>query len=210
VDRESLLQRMRARTASLHEAAERSGIVAALFGGHASQADYALYLRNLLPAYQVMEHALRTRPQYAGLAQPDIFRAESIIADLEDLSGSDWSTTLPLLPSAQKYAARVEWAVTTGMLIAHCYTRYLGDLNGGQLLARRLRHLFGPNFAALRFTEFPDVGSLRAAYRDQLDRVGERLCDPDLVIEESAVAFRLNIELSLEIDESGGIFISGR
>lgn len=187
---------MRERTTALHAAAERSGIVAALFGGHASQPAYALYLRNLLPAYQAME---LTNPAFA---QPCLYRAKSIIADLDELIGADWPAILPLLPSAETYAARVMLARGGPLLIAHCYTRYLGDLNGGQLLARRLQLLFGRSFSALRFTDFPDADTLRRTYRDRLDDAGRLLADPASVVEEAAVAFQLNIDLSLDLEKA--------
>jgi heme oxygenase len=202
----SLAQRMRGRTRELHVLAERSGIVAALLRGQVSRSCYALYLRNLLPAYQAMEQALRQnhdRPEFAGLAQPSLYRAESIVADLEDLAGSEWATCLPLLPSGDRYAARVGSAGRGATLIAHCYTRYLGDLYGGQVLGQRLAKRFGPTFRALAFNRFPgipDLDGFRAAYHANLNRAGDHLADIEAVVEEAAVAFDLNIQLSLEVD----------
>jgi heme oxygenase len=190
---------MRERTAALHSEAERSGIVAALFRGQATRTAYALYLRNLLPVYRTIENAL---PQSPDLDQPGLYRSARIEADLQDLAGRDWATALPILPSAETYAARIATAAGTPTLIAHCYTRYLGDLNGGQILARRLNILFGPDFTALRFTEFPAAATQRAAYRDQLDRAGRCLADLTPVIEEAAIAFQLNITLSVEIEKN--------
>ena len=153
-----------------------------------------------------MEHALRQRrhpSELAGLAQPSLFRAPSIEADLEDLSGHGWVASLPLLPAGETYAARVEWAAHGALLIAHCYTRYLADLNGGALLRQRLTHSFGADFRALAFHGFPeiqDLASFRGRYRASLDRAGERLADDTAVVEEAAVAFEMNIQLSLEVN----------
>ena len=201
----NLVQRMRRRTSELHIAAERSGIVAALIKGQVSRSRYALFLRNLLPAYQAMELALlhhRGRLNFHGLAQPSLYRAERIVADLIDLEGSGWAASLPLLASGERYAARVEWAGRSDMLIAHCYTRYLGDLYGGRMLAQRIMTRFGPNFQAVAFVTFPEIHDLdvfREAYRRDLDRAGGHLSDVEGVVEEAAVAFELNIQLSLEV-----------
>jgi heme oxygenase (biliverdin-producing, ferredoxin) len=201
----NLVRRMRRRTSELHIAAERSGVVAALIRGHVSRSRYALFLRNLLPAYQAMELALlhrRGRPNFDGLAQPSLYRAERIVADLVNLEGSDWAAFLPLLASGEQYAARVEWAGPSDMLIAHCYTRYLGDLYGGRMLTQRIMTRFGPEFRAVAFLTFPDIGDLdvfREAYRRDLDRAGGHLSDIEGVVEEAAVAFELNIRLSLEV-----------
>jgi len=202
----SLVQRMRERTAQLHCDAEGSGIIAALLAGRVSRRHYALYLRNLLPAYQAMEHALRHhrgRPVLAELAQPPVYRAESIVADLTHLAGPDWAAALPLLPAGERYGGRVEWAGAGAMLIAHCYTRYLGDLNGGPIIGRRLARSFGGDASALAFTVFPAIADVRgfaAAYRARLDRAGAALPDIAPVVEEAVIAFQLNIEVSQEVE----------
>jgi heme oxygenase len=197
---------MRRRTTDLHAQAERSGVVAAVLQGRVSKLCYALYLRNLLPAYQAMEQALqrnRNRPGFRELAQRALYREASIVSDLAALAGPDWATALPLLSSGEEYAARVEFAAAHGMLIAHCYTRSLVDLNGGQILRRRLTQTFGPTFQAHAFTTFPDIPDPRGfsqAYRVSLDRAGADLPDWGPIIEESAIAFTMNIHLSVDVE----------
>jgi heme oxygenase len=209
---------MRARTNELHRAAERSGIIAAILGGDITEVGYATYLRNLLPAYQAMESALQGRPGLLGIGEPAqqaLFRADSIVADLHNLAGADWVVSLPLRPAATLYADRVAWAASKGpLLIAHVYTRYLGDLNGGQVLARRLLRRFGPGFRATSFMAFPDIadiGAFTSMLRAALDRAGDSnpgfpgepgACETDAIVEEAAVAFELNIRLSLEVNDN--------
>jgi heme oxygenase (biliverdin-producing, ferredoxin) len=204
-----LVQRMRARTAELHARAERSGIVAAILAGHVSQSGYALYLRNLLPAYQAMERALLRslgRPGIGEIAQPLVYRARSIAEDLANLAGPGWAARLPLLPSGERYATRVAWAGRghSALLIAHAYTRYLGDLNGGRILRQRLVRLFGPDFRAVAFTEFPgisDVGAFASSFRQALDRAGDRVTDVECLVQEAAIAFEMSIRLSEDVDD---------
>jgi heme oxygenase len=124
------------------------------------------------------------------------------VSDLNTLNGPDWAESIPLLLSGRSYAERVEWAGTGALLLAHCYTRYLGDLNGGQLLQRCLVQSFGPDFKAVAFSRFPEIEDLetfRTTYRRSLDRAGSRLADVEDVVAEAAVAFRLNIQLSIEV-----------
>ncbi len=205
-DTGGLADQMRQCTAELHALAERTGVVATLLRGHISESQYALYLRNLLPAYQVMEETLQRfgdRPELDGLVQPALYRAASIVSDLQGLVGCGWAAALPLLPSGANYAARVACASDGARLLAHCYTRSLGDLNGGQLIARRLAHLFRPAFKASAFTMFPKIADIRAfaaTYRKHLNRAGDRLVDIAPVLNEAVVAFRLNIAISLEVE----------
>ena len=200
---------MRQRTGLLHEAAERTGIVAALLRGQATRAGYACYLRNLLPAYQALELALRRDdlPALAGLVHPALHRAESIQSDLSTLAGPSWSSTLPLLPAGQRYADRVVWAAQGGgaRLIAHCYTRYLGDLSGGQVLGRRVAGLFvdcAPVLAFTRFTGIDDLPGFAAAFRGRLDQAAAQAGFSDLIVEEAATAFQLNIDVSNAVMDS--------
>jgi heme oxygenase len=198
----SLTQRLRRRTSELHHAAEASGIVAKLMQGQITRSRYALFLRNLLPAYQAMEAALqhnRGRPIFAGLAQPSLYRADRIVTDLAHLEGSGWAGSLPLLASGRLYADRIAWVGQSELLIAHCYTRYLGDLNGGRVLMQRVLRRFGPDFPAVAFITFPDIQDMDgfcAAYRRNLDGTGRYLSDASGVVEEAAIAFQLNIEVS--------------
>ncbi len=203
----SLTQQLRRRTSVLHNAAEASGVVAAMMNGQVTRSHYALYLRNLLPAYQAMETALQdSRTIFPGLAQPSLYRGDRIVADLIALKGPDWAESLPLLASGRLYAERIAWAGHSELLIAHCYTRYLGDLNGGRVLMRRVLTRFGPDFPAIAFVTFPDIldiDEFRAAYRHNLDSAEVHLLDPSGVVEEAAIAFQLNIELSREVSGCG-------
>ncbi len=208
---DSLVRRMRARTAKLHQQAEQSGAVAALLQERITPNAYALYLRNLLPAYQVMEaalHRLRDSPLFRGLAEPALYRAEAITADLAALAGPDWSKHLPLLPCGRHYAERIDRAAggNAARLLAHCYTRYLGDLSGGQIIGRRLIKLLPPDMPAVAFTHFSGIADLRGfagQYRAAIDQAGVLLANPAPVIEEAAAAFQQNIDLSDETDAAG-------
>ena len=201
---------LRERTAQLHAKAERSGIIASILAGVVTPLGYGLYLRNLLPAYREMEQALqrhRSLPGLGYMAQSPLHRVARIEADLDRLAGRSWPSALPLLSAGQCYAERIRWvgAEDAELLYAHAYTRYLGDLYGGQTLRRHLIRRFGSHFLATAFTEFPAIEEIRgfaAGFGAALDEAGRHIADSSRVIEEAAVAFRLNIALSEEIAAS--------
>ncbi len=206
-----LAARLRAGTAALHTRAERAGIVADLLRGRATQAGYALLLRNLLPVYREIEDGLwrrRDSPALRPFARPDLFRASAIEADLSALRGAG-AATAPLLPAAARYAHRARLAASGdgGRLIAHAYVRVLGDLSGGRLFAPLLARTLGLPPAALRFYAFPDVPDLdaaKSAWRAGIDRAAAMLDDPADMAREARIAFRLNIALSEAVRTAAG------
>jgi heme oxygenase len=195
------------RTKTLHVEAERTGIIRDLLRGEASREGYILLLRNLLPAYRAMERGLerhRFSPVLGKLADFMLDRAPALEADLVALYGKRWSQHIPLLAAGETYSKRIEKAAEGDgtRLIAHAYTRYLGDLSGGQILRRLLSQsleLRSSQLSFYDFQRFSDPDALKADYRQALDRAGDLAADPMAVIEEGAVAFSLNIDLSCAI-----------
>jgi heme oxygenase (biliverdin-producing, ferredoxin) len=124
--------------------------------GRASREGYALFLLNLLPAYRALEAALelgRADPCLARLAVRALYRTAAIERDLHVLIGvrDRWPA---LLPAGAAYGAQVARSADR-RLIAHAYVRYLGDLNGGRILARLLARAPGLESEALGFYDYP-------------------------------------------------------
>lgn len=195
------------RTKALHAEAERTGIVRDLLRGEASRAGYILLLRNLLPAYRAMEHGLERHcgsPGMELLSRHRFGRTLAIESDLTVLCGPRWIEDVPLLSAGAIYAKRIAHAAEgDGMrLIAHAYTRYLGDLSGGQILQRLLARSLELRPSELTFYDFPDssdLEALKADYRKALDQAGAFAPDPQAVVEEGAIAFSMNIDLSCAV-----------
>ncbi len=198
------------RTKALHVEAERTGIIRDLLRGDASREGYILLLRNLLPAYQALEQGLERRrdsPILAGLAEYRLDRAPAIEADLLALCGKSWKHDIPLLKTGEVYARRIAKASEGdgAGLVAHAYTRYLGDLSGGQILQRLLERsleLSASELSFYNFSHFADLAALKANYRDALDRAAALASDQQAVVEEGAIAFSLNIDLSCAVKAS--------
>ena len=195
------------RTKALHLEAERTGIIRDLLRGEANLEGYILLLRNLLPAYQAMEDGLerhRGSREFAALANFRLDRAPALESDLVALCGKSWKRDIPLLSAGEIYARRIA-KVAEGdgaRLIAHAYTRYLGDLSGGQILQRLLKRSLALKPAELTFYDFPqfaDLAALKADYRNVLDEACAFAADPQVIIEEGAIAFSLNIDLSCAV-----------
>jgi heme oxygenase len=195
------------RTRELHVEAERTGIIRDLLRGEATREAYVLLIRNLLPAYQALEKGLarhRGSPALDRLIDFGLDRAPALEADLVALCGERWNQGIPLLAAGDFYARRIAKAAEAdgSRLIGHAYTRYLGDLSGGQILQRLLAQSLDLRLSELSFydfSRFSDLDALKAEYRQALDDAGAQIADPQLVIEEAAIAFSLNIDLSCAV-----------
>lgn len=194
---------LRERTEQVHLTAERSGIVADILRRKAGRDGYALLLRNILPAYETLEAALRQHSRNESLAifaQPALFRADAVRNDLVHLAGADFETSLPLLDETKRYVAAIEDAAQgDGLrLLAHAYVRYFGDLSGGQVLKKLLGQSMQLPPEALTLYEFADIPDHKAfknEMREAIDRAGDA-GDSEPLIAEALLAFEHNIAIS--------------
>lgn len=195
---------LKTETASLHAKAEKTGIVRQIIAGQIDKDDYAVFLRNLLPAYEQLEMALdhnRHLPALAEISLPAIYRAKSAAKDLVALSGPEWSKCLPVLNSATCYADQIA-AAHGPALIAHAYTRYLGDLNGGRIFKKILQTKGKFREDALNFFDYPALNDLTrsaADYRRAIDRAGALVDDWEAIVVEAQRSFERNIEISNDV-----------
>ena len=89
---------------------------------------------------------------------PALPRFASIVADLTALGASDWEVNHPPLSTTTDYTDRIT-AVSDELPrhIAHHYTRYLGDLSGGQSIAKRVADHYGATPDQLSFYRFDAI-----------------------------------------------------
>jgi heme oxygenase len=195
------------RTKALHLEAERTGFIADMLRGAASRDGYTLLLRNLHPAYREIEDGFARHRDSAilgPLARYRLARTPAIEADLVVLNGPDWADDVPLLPEAQDYARIIAQAADGdgSRLIAHAYTRYLGDLNGGLIVRRLLEKSVGLSARELTHYDFSAIAepaALKTDYREALERAGAAAADPAAIVAEGVVAFECNIALSMAV-----------
>lgn len=189
---------LRAGTREVHESAERSPFVEHLVGGRLDVAAYADLAAQQLAVYTALEaagQALRAAGDDRGLVFDELRRVPAIEADLAHLHGPEWRGTIRTLPATAEYVERLGTvAADLPGYAAHAYTRYLGDLSGGQVLQRMIQRHYRLE-AGLSFYDFPQIHRLKPFkdfYRERLDALDLSPAQRDAVVEESRVAFRLN------------------
>lgn len=190
-------------TRALHTEAERSGVMAALLRGQASRESYVRLLVSLHAIYDALEAALERHATHAVLGAlhvPAFARRAALEADLASAVGPEWPTLVEVPPLAQDYAAHLRQLADSApaRLIAHAWLRYLGDLNGGQVLARIVRAAAALRELPTRFYEFPGLGDPRGAALEWKTRLDASPLDAPTrmaVVDEAIEGFRRHIAL---------------
>jgi heme oxygenase (biliverdin-producing, ferredoxin) len=184
-----------------HEAAEHSPYVSELLSGRVNRQGYADYLLRLRLVYEALEAAVRDRqddPLVAAVYDPALERLTAIDADL-DYWAPGGARDIDS-PAALAYRDRLVGASWGGALVAHHYTRYLGDLSGGQAVGKVLERTFSLDGAGLAFYKFPvRAKPYKDAYRARLDNLDLNADEIDRAVDEVKLAFNMNQALFNEL-----------
>ncbi|MGI5454261.1 heme oxygenase (biliverdin-producing) [Streptomyces sp. CA-249302] len=192
------------RTASheQHIEAETSSFMSDLLGGRLGVDAYARYTEQLWFVYEALEagaERLASDPVAGPFIRPELFRLGALERDLEHLRGPGWRTGVSALPATQAYADRVrscaeQWPAG---YVAHHYTRYLGDLSGGQIIRDKAEKTWG--FArkgdGVRFYVFEEIANpaaFKRGYRELLDAIHADDLEKQRIVTECKRAFALN------------------
>ncbi|MFE5240058.1 MULTISPECIES: biliverdin-producing heme oxygenase [unclassified Streptomyces] len=201
------------RTASheQHTEAESSTFMSDMLGGRLGVDAYTRYTEQLWFVYRALEdgaEALREDPVAGPFIQPELMRRAELERDLAHLRGEGWREGLEPLPATAAYAERVaecarEWPAG---YIAHHYTRYLGDLSGGQIIRGTAEKTWGfeRKGDGVRFYVFEQISNpaaFKREYRELLDAVNADDLEKQRIVDECKRAFALNTAVFRELGE---------
>jgi heme oxygenase len=203
---ERLSVRLRSGTRSDHDAAQGSGFLDALAAGTLPRQAYADLAAQHWFIYETLEQAaeaMAAHPVAGDFVFPELTRLPALSHDLATLLGP--APQLSALPATQEYRARLR-AVAFDQpwgFIAHHYTRYLGDLSGGQYLGPAIAKAYGLNGAGHQFFVFEGVSppAFRTRYRELLDGLAFSPADEQNFLAEVQEAYRLNIAVLRQLKE---------
>ncbi|WP_156753287.1 biliverdin-producing heme oxygenase [Actinokineospora pegani] len=197
---EGFAARLREGTREEHERAERAVFVESLLAGRLGIEAYAGMLGQSYLFYAVLEDAgerWRGDPVIGGFVVDGLLRRDALAADLAFLLGPGWRAGLRPLAATESYVDRIRQVCfdDQAAFVAHHYTRYLGDLSGGQVIRRRMREVYGLADDGVRFCDFDGVGKVkpfRDRYRELLSATSWGEQGRAGVVAEANAAFRLN------------------
>lgn len=201
----SLSTQLREGTQQSHRAAESTPFIQAFFAARITPDTYRELLTRLYQVYATLEQHCATQPPLSQLHSLALSRTAALECDLHYYYGADWRNYVSPTPATQRYVERLKTLASDWPLglVAHHYTRYLGDLSGGQILKRIAIKAFkltaGQGVAFYEFPDIPNADQFKADYRARLDA----LPLPDTlalkVVDEANTAFELNRQVFAEL-----------
>ncbi|MBR8741151.1 heme oxygenase (biliverdin-producing) [Nocardiopsis sp. MG754419] len=203
----SFSERLKAATWSDHASAEHHGFTKALLDGDLSLDGYTAMVAQHYFAYVALEEvgrALADDPIAGRFLDPELQRVPSLEADLRHLLGADWADHVAPGRATRTYVARIEqMADHPEGFVAHHYTRYMGDVSGGQFIRRIAARAYDlADGAGTAFYDFGSLGSLprfRAGYRERLDGLPLTEEAAAYLVRETRLAYQLNTEVLAEL-----------
>nr|QCI08521.1 Heme oxygenase [Spermothamnion repens] len=207
----NLAQQLREGTTKSHSMAENVSFVKSFLGGVVDKNSYRQLIANLFFVYVAIEEEIDKNKDHIAVQAiyfPELHRKQSLIKDLEYYYGSNWFNIIEPSLATQVYVDRIHSIGSNQpeLLIAHAYTRYMGDLSGGQILkkiaqnAMQLSDNLGTSF--YDFDSIKDENLFKEMYRDSLNNIPLNLDQVSQIIAEANTAFNLNMKVFQELNSN--------
>mgnify|MGYP001266440962 FL=1 len=216
----ALAGQLREGTKKSHTMAENTGFVACFLKGVVEKTSYRKLISDLYFVYKAMEEEIdrlvqEDHPVIKHIGFKELFRRQTLEKDLEFYYGNNWLDQITISESAQSYVNRIRLVANESpeLLVGHHYTRYIGDLSGGQILkkiakkALNLRGDDGLNFYEFKLIE--DEKLFKKSYSETLNKLPIDQKIADNIIEEANEAFAYNMNMFREL-EGNLISVLGR
>uniref|UniRef100_A0A672I4H7 heme oxygenase (biliverdin-producing) n=1 Tax=Salarias fasciatus TaxID=181472 RepID=A0A672I4H7_SALFA len=211
---EDLSEMLAAGTKEVHEKAENTQFVKDFLRGRIRKELFKLGAVALYYTYSAMEEEIernKDHPHFAPLYFPaELHRHEALARDLEYFYGPDWESQVSCSPATQRYVDRIHQVGQEDpvLLVAHAYTRYMGDLSGGQVLKKVAQRALKlpPTGEGLEFYQFEAIHSAKAfkqLYRSRMNELDLNVETKKKLVDEAVKAFLFNMEVFDELEEMG-------
>ena len=172
----ALASQLREGTKKSHSMAENTGFISCFLKGVVDKSSYRNLLADLYFVYSAMEEEIeklcqKSHPIISPIGFKELFRKRKLEQDLSFYFGSNWSELAKPSKPAIEYEARIREIAKDKpeLLIGHHYSRYIGDLSGGQLLktiTKKAMNLAGDEGLGFYiFEEIRDEKEFKVKYR---------------------------------------------
>ena len=208
-----LASRLREGTKHSHTVAENTAYMKCFLKGIVEREPFRKLLANLYLVYSTLEEGLRRNlehPAVGAMYFPELNRMANLERDLGYYYGENWREQLIPLPAGKIYVDRLNEIANNdpALLIAHAYTRYMGDLSGGQALRNIVRSALNlPPDIGTGLHDFEQIPTPEARrefkekYRDALNSLPIDEATIERIVEEANYAFQLNRDVVHELED---------
>ena len=191
-----------------HTAAENTKFVGSFLRGVISEQNYRTLIKDFYFVYSALEEEMERLDDDEFLKPihfKELNRLNALKMDLRYYYGPNWMMEIKPSEACIQYTERIHEVADKDpyLLVGHHYTRYLGDLSGGQILkgiAEKALDL--PRNEGLHFYDFPkidDKKEFKTKYRAALDGLTTDSTKINDIIAEANYAFRLNMYMFDEL-----------
>ncbi|MCL2925524.1 MAG: heme oxygenase (biliverdin-producing), partial [Trichodesmium sp. MAG_R04] len=196
-------------TKKSHTNAENVSFVKCFLKGTVEKTSYRNLVKNLYFVYSAMEEEIQRHLEHPIVSKiyfPELNRKQSLEEDLEFYYGTDWREQVAPSAAGKAYIQRIRdiSEQKPELLVAHSYTRYLGDLSGGQILKKiAQRGMNLTNGEGTAFYEFPkilDEKAFKNNYRQAMNDLPIDQATADRIVDEANAAFVMNMKMFKELE----------
>ena len=189
-------------TKKSHSAAENTSFVKSFLRGVVNKQSYRGLISDFYFVYSALEEEvtkLKDHPVVGSLDLPELRRKISLEMDVRYYYGPIWRSLIKPSEACERYVNRIREVAKNEpeLLVGHHYTRYLGDLSGGQILkgiAQKAMELGdGQGLKFYDFEKIEDTKAYKSGYRGILNDLSIDQHQADAIIVEANYAFRLNM-----------------
>lgn len=206
----NLAIKLRSGTQDAHAETENIGFMKCFVKGIVDRSCFAKFLSNLYFVYSELEAALenhKNHPCVGIIYFSELNRKANLEKDLQFYYGTDWQNKIKPLAATQNYISRIREVSQKQpeLLIGHAYTRYMGDLSGGQMLQKVVQSTLnlsgyqGTSF--YNFEQIPDKTAFKNRYRQALDKVPVDDTTAEKIVAEANKSFSFNMQIAKELEE---------
>ncbi len=207
----NLATKLREGTKKSHTMAENTGFVACFLKGTVEKTSYRKLVTNLYFVYSAMEEEMERQKNHPIVSQiyfPELNRKAALEQDLFYYYGPNWRDEIAPSSAAEEYIARIREVSNTApeLLVGHSYTRYLGDLSGGQILKKIAQTAMnlsdGEGTAFYEFKTISDEKAFKNKYRQAMNDLPIDDATADRIVDEANDAFKMNMNMFKELEGS--------
>ncbi len=204
-----LATKLKEGTKKAHTMAENVGFVRCFLRGVVEKNSYRKLVANFYFVYSAMEEEMarhQNHPVVSKIYFPELNRKSALEQDLTYYFGPNWQDEIQLSTAGEEYVKRIREISATApeLLVSHSYTRYLGDLSGGQILkniaVRAMNLNEGEGTAFYEFATISDEKAFKNKYRQALNETPIDEATADRIVNEANDAFGINMKMFKELE----------